>query len=57
MGRRPGIKLLPVIVRLPAEVITEIDAIAGANARAKFIRHAIADALGRVKPVVEEGAE
>lgn len=40
MGR-PPLNVKPVLVRLPADVPDRIDAIAGKNRRAEFIREAV----------------
>lgn len=46
MGR-PPMNLKPTLVRLPLDVVERIDAIAGPNRRAEFIREAVEAELKR----------
>lgn len=46
MGR-PPLGNVATMVRLPAEMLKRIDALAGQYGRAAFIRRAVADALER----------
>ncbi len=46
MGR-PPLNVKPILVRLPADVPERIDAIAGKNRRAEFIREAVEKELER----------
>lgn len=46
MGR-PPLKVKPTLVRLPEGVAERIDAVAGKNRRAEFIREAIENELKR----------
>jgi metal-responsive CopG/Arc/MetJ family transcriptional regulator len=48
MGR-PPMQVKPTVVRLSVETLEEIDAIAGPNRRAEFIREAIRRELKRQK--------
>jgi hypothetical protein len=48
MGR-PPMQVKPVLVRLTVEALEEIDAIAGPNRRAEFIREAVSRELKRLR--------
>lgn len=56
MGR-PPLKVKPMLVRLPEGVAERIDAIAGENRRAEFIREAVEKELRRREREKARGGE